>query len=84
MKQCQYIIDLNSAKEDLFSSTDFQADQANLVLAFAERTTLDTLKPYTELKQRFPNASIVISSASGQISNCKLVEERTLSSAVLY
>lgn len=84
MKQCQYIIDLNSAKEDLFSSTDFQADQANLVLAFAERTTLDTLKPYTELKQRFPNASIVISSASGQISNCKLVEEKMVVTAIQF
>jgi hypothetical protein len=84
MKQCQYIIDLNSAKEELFSSTDFQADQANLVLAFAERTTIDTLKPYADLKQRFPNASIVITSASGQISNCKLVEEKVVVTAIQF
>lgn len=84
MKQCQYLIDLNSTTEDLFSSAEFKADQANLVLAFAERTTLETLNPYAQLKQKFPNASIVISSASGQISNSKLVEEQVVVTAIQF
>ncbi|MEN9322948.1 MAG: hypothetical protein RIT03_1624 [Bacteroidota bacterium] len=84
MKQCQYIIDLNSTTEDLFSSAEFKADQANLVLAFAERTTLETLNPYAQLKQKFPNASIVISSASGQISNSKLVDEQVVVTAIQF
>lgn len=84
MKQCQYIIDLNSKTEDLFSSAEFKADQANLVLAFAERTTLETLNPYAQLKQKFPNASIVISSASGQISNSKLVDEQVVVTAIQF
>jgi hypothetical protein len=84
MKQSQYLIDLNSTTEDLYSTVDFDATQANLVLAFAERTTLETLKPYAQLKQKFPNASIVISSASGQISNCKLVEEQVVVTAIQF
>jgi hypothetical protein len=84
MKQSQYLIDLNSNTEDLYSTVDFDATQANLVLAFAERTTLETLKPYAQLKQKFPNASIVISSASGQISNCKLVEEQVVVTAIQF
>jgi hypothetical protein len=84
MKQSQYLIDLNSTTEDLYSTVDFDATQANLVLAFAERTTLETLKPYAQLKQKFPNASIVISSASGQISNSKLVEEQVVVTAIQF
>lgn len=84
MKQSQYIINLNSTLENVYSSTEFSEYKANLVLAFAERTTLDTLKPYTQLKQKFPNASIVISSASGQISNNKLVEEQIVVTAIQF
>jgi hypothetical protein len=84
MKQSQYLIDLNSTTEDLYSTVDFDATQANLVLAFAERTTLETIKPYAQLKQKFPNASIVISSASGQISNSKLVEEQVVVTAIQF
>ena len=84
MKQSQYLIDLNSTTENLYSSVEFDAAQANLVLAFAERTTLDTLKPYVQLKQKFPNAAIILSSASGQISNCKLVEEQVVVTAIQF
>lgn len=84
MKQYQYSIDLNSATEELYSSTEFQSEKANLVLAFAERTTLDTVQPYAQLRQKFPTASVVISSSSGQISNCKLVEEKVVVTAIQF
>ena len=84
MKQCQYLIDLNSTIENLYSSVEFKAEQADLVLAFGERTTLDTLKPYAQLKQKFPNAAIILSSASGQISNSKLVEEQIVVTAIQF
>ncbi|MFY8214133.1 MAG: FIST signal transduction protein [Flavobacterium sp.] len=84
MKQSQYLINLNSTTENVYASVEFDPAQANLVLAFAERTTLDTLKPYAQLKQKFPNASILISSASGQMTNNKLVEEQVVVTAIQF
>lgn len=84
MKQNQLIIDLDLQEEELFVSPNFSAAQTNLVLAFAERTTLDALQPYAHLKQKYPGASIIISSASGQISNCKLVEEKLVVTAIEF
>lgn len=84
MKQSQYLIDLNSATENVYASIEFDPAQANLVLAFAERTTLDVLKPYAQIKQKFPNAAIILSSASGQISNSKLVEEQVVVTAIQF
>lgn len=84
MKQFQYSIDLNLAIEELYCSAEFQSEKANLVFAFAERTTLDVVKPYAQLRQKFPNASILISSASGQISNNKLVEEQIVVTAIQF
>ena len=84
MKQYQYILDDNYQEEELFISTNFQFEQANLVLAFAERITLESMNPFDALRQKFPQATIVISSSSGQISNCKLVENKLVVTAIQF
>jgi hypothetical protein len=45
----------------------FNAQHAQIVLAFGERNLLDTLKPYAYLRELYPAANIVINSTSGEI-----------------
>ncbi|MBA4134958.1 MAG: histidine kinase [Flavobacterium sp.] len=58
----------------LFTSDGFQESEANLILAFGERTFLESSQPYSFLKKRYPNSAIVICSTSGQMANSGLVE----------
>ncbi|KDN56260.1 FIST signal transduction protein [Flavobacterium seoulense] len=56
----------------------FENNQANLVLAFAERTTLEESSYYSIIKNQYPNAVVVICSTAGQISNTTLVEDKNV------
>ncbi|GGA71099.1 histidine kinase [Flavobacterium palustre] len=77
---------LNDKKEEriLFTSKDFNANKADLVLAFGERIFLDEIKPYTTLNNIYPNANIVICSTSGQISNTSLIERNLVATSINF
>jgi hypothetical protein len=47
----------------------------NLVLYFGSRVTLATAAPYQELREIFPDASLMGCSTGGQISACEIVED---------
>ena len=82
MKIQQILIDDRSDKEIIFSSPDFSATKANLVLAFGEREFLESSLPYKKLKEIYSEAQIVICSTSGQISNLNIVENKIVSTAI--
>jgi hypothetical protein len=82
MKIQQILIDDQSDKEIIFSSPDFSATKANLVLAFGEREFLESSLPYKKLKELYSEAQIVICSTSGQISNLNIVENKIVSTAI--
>ncbi len=84
MKLQQLIISQNLEESILFSTVGFEQEQSNLVLAFGERTFLELAKPYKTLKKRYPNASIVICSTSGQIANSGLVEHKLVVTALAF
>lgn len=77
---------INQSREEtlLFSSDNFNQEQSNLVLAFGERTFLETTKPYETLRKRYPNGNIVICSTSGQIANSGLVENKLVVTAIAF
>lgn len=77
---------INQSREEtlLFSSDGFNQEQSNLVLAFGERTFLETTKPYETLRKRYPNGNIVICSTSGQIANSGLVENKLVVTAIAF
>ena len=74
MKLQQLTLNPEGEASLLFTSDGFQESEANLVLAFGERTFLENNQPYSFLKKRYPNSTIVICSTSGQMANCGLVE----------
>ncbi|WP_304198337.1 FIST signal transduction protein [Flavobacterium alvei] len=84
MKLQQMLICNNKEDEVIFSSPDFVARKANLVLAFGEREVLESSLPFKELKKLYSEAQIVICSTSGQISNANLVENNIVSTAIEF
>ena len=84
MKLQQMLICNNKEDEVIFSSPDFVARKANLVLAFGEREVLESFLPFKELKKLYSEAQIVICSTSGQISNANLVENNIVSTAIEF
>ena len=84
MKLQQLLINTNHKKEIVFTSENFQAEKADLVLAFAQRTVLDEVLPYKSLKSYFPSAQIIICSSSGQISNNNRIEEDIVATAISF
>lgn len=84
MKLQQLTINQNREETLLFSSGGFDQEQCNLVLAFGERTFLESTKPYETLRKRYPNGSIVICSTSGQIAVSGLVENQLVVTALAF
>jgi hypothetical protein len=82
MKLQQLKVDENNSESVLFTTDKFNAIDANLVLAFGERTFLEKTNPFQKLKSLYPNADIVICSTSGQISNTNLVENNLIVTAI--
>lgn len=84
MKLQQVIINEKMEERILFSSDGFISSKANLVLAFGERVLLDDLLPYKKIKELYPEADIIISSTSGQISNGSLIEQSIVATAINF
>lgn len=82
MKLQQIKVNQNNNETVLFSTDQFNAHNATLVLAFGERTYLEKTTPYQKLKNLYPTAQIVICSTSGQISNTNLVENNLVATAI--
>jgi hypothetical protein len=82
MRLQQLKVNENNNPTVLFATDQFNAIDANLVLAFGERTFLEKTKPFQNLKSLYPNATIVICSTSGQISNTNLVENNLIATAI--
>lgn len=84
MKLQQILIDNQNEENIIFSSPDFYANNANLVMAFGGRDFLESVSPYKKLKKLYPEAQIVICSTSGQISNSAIVENNIVSTAIEF
>ena len=84
MKLQQLTLNADNKEDLLFCSDGFQESEATLVLAFGERTFLEHSQPYSFLKKRYPNSTIVICSTSGQISNSGLVENSLVITALTF
>ena len=84
MKLQQILLGDQSDNEIIFSTPDFSAAKANLVLAFGEREFLESSLPYKKLRELYSEAQIVICSTSGQISNLNLVENKIVCSAIEF
>ncbi len=84
MKLQQVIVDKDNLETVLYATNQFNAQNANLVLAFGERTFLESSSPYKKLRALYPNAQIVICSTSGQISNTNLVENSLVATSIQF
>ncbi len=82
MKLKQLLIDEGNVYQNVSSSERFEADHADLVLAFGQRTLLEKINPYNGLRSSFPNANIVICSSSGQISNNCAIQKEVVVTAI--
>ncbi len=84
MKLQQIILNKDYLETVLFSNNQFIAQKSNLVLAFGERTFLESINPYVKLKALYPHAQIVICSTAGQISNTNLVQQNVVATAIQF
>ena len=84
MKLQQIKVDENNNEIVLFTTDQFNSLNANLVIAFGERIFLEKTLPYQKIKGLYPNATIVICSTSGQISNSNLVQNNLVSNAIAF
>lgn len=78
MKIQQVLLDSAHDANVIVATEGFEKNKAHLVLAFAERTTLEQSSYYSILKNNYPNAIIVICSTSGQISNNALLIDKNV------
>jgi hypothetical protein len=84
MKLQQVIVDKDLLETVLFSNNQFDAQKANLVLAFGERKFLESSSPHKKLKVLYPNAQIIICSTAGQISYESLVEKSLVATSIQF
>lgn len=84
MKIKQLLIDINNNQKIIANPNDLSPENVNLVLAFAQRTLLDEILPYNNLRERYPNAEIILCSSSGQISNNCNVENDIVVTAISF
>lgn len=82
MKLQQLLINANNELYSTANYPEFREENADLVLAFGQRTLLEKVNPYAVLRGRFPNAQIVICSSSGQISNQCTIEKDIVVTAI--
>jgi hypothetical protein len=84
MKIQQIVLDTDKQYHSVITTDEFVAEKADLVLAFAQRTLLDEVKPYATLKALYPKAQIVICSSSGQISDKMVIEQNIVCTAISF
>jgi hypothetical protein len=84
MKFKQLIVDKSNNQKIIANANGLESKDVNLVLAFAQRTLLEETLPYQKLKERYPNADIVLCSSSGQISNECTIEEDIVVTAISF
>ncbi len=84
MKIEQILVNELSEVRNIKTSNLFSSNCAQLVIAFGEREVLETLDLYNLLKQRYPNAEIVICSSAGQISNSSAGETNLIATAIEF
>ena len=82
MKLQQLLINETNEHRLVSNNEEYNAENADLVLAFGQRTLLEKVNPYNGLKSSFPNAQIVICSSSGQISNHCTIEKEIVATAI--
>lgn len=80
----QLLISTKVGQQMVSQSEGFNPLKASLVLAFGQRTLLEEVRPYNELKSAYPNAQIVICSSSGQISNHCIIEKDIVATAIEF
>jgi hypothetical protein len=84
MKLQQLIINNQKEFENIFTTTSFDNQKANLVLVFGEREILEISLPYTKIKELYPQAHIVTCSTSGQFSNSNIEFDTIVSTAIEF
>jgi len=84
MKLQQLIINNQKEFENIFTTSSFDNQKANLVLVFGEREILEISSPYTKIKELYPQAHIVTCSTSGQFSNSNIEFNSIVSTAIEF
>lgn len=84
MKIQQLLFNSSENSTSIVSTDGFNPVEAQLVLAFGERTILEKFKHYESLRSLYPNSDIVFCSTSGQISNDTIVNEKVISTALQF
>ena len=82
MKLQQLLISEANKHQLISNNESFEAEKADLILAFGQRTLLEKVNPYQGLKSSFPNAQIVICSSSGQISDQCTIQKEIVATAI--
>ena len=65
-------------------AANFSAEKAQLVLAFGERRVLEVTPIYDRLRERFPNAAIIINSTSGEIYQDRVYDNSVVVTAIEF
>jgi hypothetical protein len=81
VSQCQFY--KNEWKE-LNSSSGFDNQKAQIVLAFASRELLENTTQIEHLKSKFPNAKVISASTSGEIIESKVYDDSISASALEF
>ncbi len=84
MKLQQLLLNSKKQQKILLSTDNFKSENANLVLAFAQRTLLEKVCPFDLLKEIYPNAQIILCSSSGQVSNNCTIEKGIVVTAIEF
>lgn len=84
MKLQQLLLNRKKQQKILLSTDNFKSENANLVLAFAQRTLLEKVCPFDLLKEIYPNAQIILCSSSGQVSNNCTIEKGIVVTAIEF
>jgi hypothetical protein len=70
--------------QNVKTSSSFMGDKANLVLSFGEREILENCDLYGTLKEKYPNAKIVICSTAGQMTNFNIIKKTIVATAIEF
>lgn len=84
MKIQQLLFNKKYETRNVLTNEGFDSEKANLVLAFGQRTLLEEIQPYAEVKKLYPNAQIIICSSSGQISDQVLIENDIVVTSIVF
>lgn len=84
MKIQQLLLDNQMNISQVYETLGFFPEQAQLVLAFGQRTVLESVQPFNVLKSRYSEAKIVLCSSSGQISNQVTIENDIVVTAIQF